>query len=217
MRTHSRSHNSRLALAGLGVMAALVAVAGNAQPARPADASVADEAPARTIRDIDFAAVAQPGATCADALEGSPPFLVLLDRGRSETLDEASLAQLEVDPEVLYGDLDGDGADEAVVQVVCTFGANGVEDAVQVWSIAGRGPVVLDRITAAPDDVAAASAFPPGVSDVVLDGDEITVTFTHHDEGDPNCCPSQQTEVSYQLDGGDLTPAGTPVTGPIEP
>jgi hypothetical protein len=218
VRTNSRSHNSRLALAGLGVMAALVAVAGNAQPARPADAAVNDRAADRTIDEIDFTTVAQPGSTCTEGLDDTPPFLVVVDGGRSELLDEDSVTQIEVEPEVLYGDLDGDGADEAVVQVVCTYGANGAQDAVQVWTLSSRGgPVVVDRVTEAPDEVAEASAFPPGVADVALDGDELVVTFTQHADDDPNCCYSQEADVRYELDGDDLATVGSPVTGPVEP
>ena len=217
VRTHSRSHNSRLALAALGVMAGLVAVAGNAQPARPVEAAVRDAVPERRIDDIDFTTVAQPGSACTEALRDDPPFLVLVEGGRSALLDDRTLTQLEVDPDVLYGDLDGDDADEAVVRVVCNYGANGAQDSVQVWTLAPRGPVVIDRISAAPADVAATSAFPPGVRSVELDGTEISVAFTHYADDDPNCCPSQQTEVRYQLDGAELETVGAPVTGPIEP
>ncbi|MBN2624589.1 MAG: LppP/LprE family lipoprotein [Acidimicrobiales bacterium] len=212
MRTHSRSHNSRVALAGLGMMAALVALAGNAQPAPPADAAVADRSAGQQISEVDFTRVAQPGNACSQGMQGRPPLLVLVEGGSSEVLDDRSFTRLEVDPAVLYADLDGDGADEAVVRVVCNYGANGEQDTVQVWTLAARGPVVVDRISAAPDEVVDASAFPPGVHRVDVDGDELAVTFAVHADDDPHCCPSQQAEVRYRLDGGDLVPVGTPVT-----
>lgn len=212
VRTNSRSHNSRLALLGLGVMAALVALVSDTQPARPADAAVSDQSPSRAITDVDFATVAQPGVACAEGLEGRPPLLVAVHQSSSEMLDDRTYTHLEVGPDVLYGDLDGDGADDAVVQVTCHYGANGAQDTVQVWSMAERGPVVVDRVTSAPDAVAADSAFPPRVHAVAVDGDELAITFTRHVDGDPNCCPSQQTEVRYAFVGGDLAPVGEPVS-----
>jgi hypothetical protein len=215
VRTHSRSHNSRLALAGLGVMAALVALSSNAQPTRPADASVRDDAAAGAIHAVDFTTVAQPGSACADALEDAPPRLIAVESGASQLLDTDSLTQLEVDADVLYGDLDGDGADEAVVQAVCNYGANGAQATVQVWTVDRRLPVLLDTITAPPSE--AAGELIPGVSGVALDGTEISVTWTRYTDDDPNCCPSEQTVVRYALDGDELATVGRPVTGPIEP
>jgi hypothetical protein len=215
VRTHSRSHNSRLALAGLGVMAALVALASDAQPTQPADASVRDETPADAVRGVDFAALAQPGSACTDALEATPPRLITVEAGASQLLDEQSLAQLEVDGDVLYADLDGDGADEAVVHTVCTYGANGAQDTIQVWTVNGRLPMLIDTISAAPDDVVDDSELPPSVHSVAVDGSELVVTFTHYADGDPNCCPSEQTVVTYELDAG-LETVGRPQTGPAE-
>ncbi|HEX6570117.1 MAG TPA: hypothetical protein VF015_13155 [Acidimicrobiales bacterium] len=216
MRTHSRSHNSRVALAGLGVMAALVALASDSQPTRPADAAVRDRGASRTIEDIDFAAVAQSGTTCAEGVQDGAPLLVAVEGGSSKLLDTGSLARLEVDAHPLYGDLDGDGDDEAVVSVTCNYGANGAQDTVQVWAIDGNRPVVVDRVTRAPDDVADASRFPPAVTDVTLDGAELAVTFSVHADDDPNCCATQQAVVRYELDDGDLAVVGRPVVRPIE-
>lgn len=216
MRTYSRSHNSRRALAALGVMAALVALAGNPEPARPADAAVGDGTPdgPADVRSIDFATLAQPGTACTDAVTGAPPRLIAVAGGASEVLDEQSFAQLEVDGEVLYADLDDDGEDEAVVHAQCAYGANGVQDTVQVWSLNGRLPMLIDTITGPPEDVADDSSLPPAVQDVAVDGDELLITFTHYGDDDPNCCPSSQTVVTYALDGG-LVPVGDPSTGPI--
>ncbi len=216
MRTRSRSHNSRRALAALGVMAALVALAGNPEPAPPADAAVGDGAPAgpTDVRGIDFTALAQPGSACADAVTGTPPPLIGVTGGASDLVDEQSFARLEIDGEVLYADLDDDGDDEAVVHAQCSYGANGVQDTVQVWALNGRLPMLIDTITGPPAEVADDSSLPPRVRDVAVDGDELLVTFTHYGDDDPNCCPSQQTVVTYELDNG-LEPVGDPSTSSI--
>jgi hypothetical protein len=219
VRTHSRSHNSRLALATLGVLAALAAVAGDSQPATPADASVGDggpaPAPAIDVRDIDFASLAQPGAACAQALDAPPPGLIALQQGASELLDERSFSRLELKGDVLYADLNGDGNDEAVVHAACTFGANGVQDTVQVWAVRGRLPLLVDTVTAPPDEVADDSAFPPSVVDVAVDGDTVEVTYSSYADDDPHCCPSGQAVVTYELAGG-LEVVGEPETSSVE-
>ena len=216
MRTRSRSHNSRRALAALGVMAALVALAGDPEPAQPADAAVGDGAPAdpADVRGIDFTALAQPGSACTDAVSGAPPQLIGVTGGASEVIDEQSFARLEIDGEVLYADLDDDGDDEAVVHAQCAYGANGVQDTVQVWALNGRLPILIDTITGPPAEVAEDSALPPAVRDVAVDGDELLVTFTHYGDDDPNCCPSEQTVVTYELRDG-LAPVGDPATSAI--
>ncbi len=214
MRTHSRSHNSRLALAGLGVMAALVALASDAQPTRPAAADARDETPSEIVRSIDFTTVAQPGGGCTEALPDAPR-LIQVEHGESLLLDEPSFTRLEVDGDVLYADLDGDGADEAVVHAVCNYGANGAQHSVQVWTVNVRVPKLVATITGAPDDVADDSEFPPAVRDIEVDGSELAVTFTRYAAGTPHCCPTEQAVVTYELDDG-LEAVGNAVIGPIE-
>jgi len=206
VRTRSRSHSSRLALAALGVLAGLVALAGGADatPRTPA-APAADP-----IRAIDFADVSQPGSACSEGLRVAPPKRIAVDRGSSALLDLGRLTRLEVDDKVAYGDLDGDGADEAVVHAVCTFGANGAEDTLAVWAMEDGDPVVVD--TLAEPSTRLTGPFPPAVKKVAVADDEVAVTWTHYAADDPNCCPSQQTVLRYQLDDGSLRQVGRAAT-----
>jgi LppP/LprE lipoprotein len=210
----SRSHTPRLALAGLGLAAGLVALASDAQPSLPAEAATA-ETPSEIVRGLDFTTVAQPGDACAEALPDDTPGRIPIERGESRLLDEPSLTQLEVGGRVLYGDLDGDGADEAVVRATCNFGANGAQATVGVWTVNRRIPVLVDSINGAPSSVADDSRFPPAAIDVSVVDDELVVTFDGYADDDPNCCPTQQSVVTYRLDGDELTVAGRPVTAPL--
>jgi len=196
-------------------MAGLVAVASDAQPTRPADATVGDDAASDAVRAVDFTAVAQPGSACADALSAASPRLIPVEGGASKLLDDSSFAQLEIDSEVLYADLDDDGSDEAVVRAVCTYGANGAQDTVQVWTVNGRLPMLIDTISSPPAEVADDSELPPSVLGVEVDGGQLLITFSHYADDDPNCCPTQQTVVTYELDAG-VEVVGDPDTGPIE-
>ena len=189
MRSNSRSRASWLALAGLGLAAAA-----------PTD-----------IRAVDFGEVAPPGSACAEGLRFTPPAAIPVARGRSPVLDIGRVTRLEVDPNVAYGDLDGDGRDEAVVHVVCTYGANGAEDTVHVWAQARAGRTVhVASLTEPPRSIT--GPLPPAVEDVAVDGRQVEVTWTQYVAGDRNCCPSRLTTVTYELDGAGLDRVGRPVT-----
>ena len=213
MRSNSRSRASWLGLAGLGLAAAVFAASSGGRSSQRADASttgsVAADAPA-DIRAVDFGEVAPPGSACAEGLRFTPPAAIPVARGRSPVLDIGRFTRLEVDPDVAYGDLDGDGNDEAVVHVVCTYGANGAEDTVHVWTQRRGRTVHVASLTEPPRSVA--GPLPPAVEAVAVDGPQVEVTWTRYAAGDPNCCASRLTTVSYELDGDALERVGRPVT-----
>lgn len=215
VRTRSRSHASHLTLAALGLMASVVALASDPRPTPAVDASAASDAPSATIREVDFAAASQPGSACASGLDDALPVVIGLDEGSSGVLDPRTVTRLEIDDDIAYGDLDGDGREEAVVHATCHYGANGVQDTVQVWAIRRGRRALVDTITEAPPAVAAGSRFPPAVLGVGVAGGEVEVTFTGHADDDPHCCPSQQTVVRYRLVSGELETTGRAVTSSI--
>jgi LppP/LprE lipoprotein len=214
VRSNSRSRASWLALAGLGLAAAVFAASSGGRSSQSADASVAGSVAAAAptdIRAVDFGEVAPPGSACAEGLRFTPPAAIPVARGRSPVLDIGRVTRLEVDPNVAYGDLDGDGRDEAVVHVVCTYGANGAEDTVHVWAQARAGRTVhVASLTEPPRSIT--GPLPPAVEDVAVDGRQVEVTWTQYVAGDRNCCPSRLTTVTYELDGAGLDRVGRPVT-----
>ena len=208
MRTPTRSHNSRLALVALGVLAALVALSGGASGtagAGPAAPAVDD-----TVRDVDFTSLAQPGTTCAEGLRIAPPRRIAVEEGESGLLDLGRLTRLEVDDDVAYGDLDGDGAEEAVVHTVCAYGANGAQDTVQVWAVDDDEPVLVD--TLGEPSTRVTGPLPPSLVDAAVHDGELVLTWTHYGDDDPNCCPSGETALRYELDHGALDQVGRAVT-----
>jgi hypothetical protein len=214
VRIATRSHNSRVALVGLAALAAVVALAGGGGTG-PTDAAAAGPARAvddgDAIRDVDFADVAQPGTACAEGLRISPPRRISVAGGHSGLLDLGRQTRLEVDDDVAFGDLDDDGADEAVVHATCTYGANGAQDSVQVWTLDGDGdPVVVATVDE--PSTRLTGPLPPAVKSVALRDGEVAVTWTSYDDDDPNCCPSKQTVLRYALDGDALEQVGRPVT-----
>jgi len=207
--TPTRSHNSRLALVALGVLAALVALSGGASGT--AGAGPVAPAPVEdTVRDVDFSGLAQPGTTCAEGLRIAPPRRIAVDEGESGLLDLGRLTRLEVDHDVEYGDLDGDGAEEAVVHTVCAYGANGAQDTVQVWAVDDDEPVLVD--TLGEPSTRVTGPLPPALVDAAVDDGELVLTWTHYGEDDPNCCPGGKTALRYELDDGALDQVGRAVT-----
>jgi hypothetical protein len=213
VRSDSRSRASWLGLAGLGLALAVFAASSGGRSSPRADASAtgpgAADAPA-DIHDVDFGEVAPPGSACAEGLRFTPPAAIPVAQGRSPVLDIGRVTRLEVDPQVAYGDLDGDGDDEAVVHVVCTYGANGAQDTVHMWTQRRGRTVHVASLTEPPRSIA--GALPPAVSGVAVDGEHVEVTWTRYAADDPNCCPSQLTTVTYELDGDALDRVGRPVT-----
>ena len=209
VRARSRSHNSRVALLLLGVLATLLALSGGAQQNGP---DAAEAAPAGDpVRDVDFSSLAQPGTVCAEGLRIAPPRRISVDEGHSGLLDLGRLTRLEVDDAVVYGDLDGDGSDEAVVHALCTYGANGSQDTIQVWSVnSDDDPTLVDSLSEPPARVT--GPFPPAVKAIVVRNGQLLVTWTHYRDGDPNCCASQQTVLRYELDDGALDQVGRAAT-----
>jgi hypothetical protein len=197
VRNDSRSRASWLGLAGLGLAAAVFAASSGGTSSPRADAS-------------PTAPVAPPGSACAEGLRFTPPAAIPVARGRSSVLDIGRVTRLEVDPDVVYGDLDGNDTDEAVVHVVCTYGANGAEDTVHVWTQRGGRTVHVASLTEPPRSVT--GALPPAVAGVAVHGAQVEVTWTRYAADDPNCCPSRLATVTYELDGDALDRVGRPVT-----
>jgi hypothetical protein len=214
VRPLKRSHNTPLVLAGLGALAVLASVSGGASSAPPVGAaSTSSDAPRvdpQAIRAVDFGEVAQPGEACSNGLRFAPPGQIPVRDGRSQVLDLAQLTQLVVDPDVAYSDLDGDEVEEAIVHVTCTYGANGAEDSVDVWSLDGSEPVPVASLDAPPE--ALDSNLPPTVRSVGAANGRVVVNWSSYADDDPRCCPSEQVRASYELEDDELSTVGDLVT-----
>jgi hypothetical protein len=198
----------------LAVLASVSGGASNAPAVEAAGTSAgASSVDPQAIRAIDFGEVAQPGDACSNGLRFSPPGQIPVSGGRSQVLDLAQLTQLIVDPNVAYSDLNDDGVEEAVVHVTCTFGANGTEDSVDVWSLEGDEPVQTASLDAPPS--ALDSDLPPAVQGVDASDGQVVVTWSSYADDDPQCCPSEQAEASYELDDDELSTVGDLITSAL--
>ncbi len=88
--------------------------------------------------------------------------------------------------DVAFGDLTGDGRDEAVVRMTCTpEQSNGVADEIQVFGPGSElltSPVLRNRTNA---------DFAPAVRTLTVSGGAITGTAYYWAPSDPHCCPSE--------------------------
>jgi hypothetical protein len=110
---------------------------------------------------------------------------------------------------VAYGDVTGDGQDDAVVQLSCTPAeSNGQVDEIQVF---GPGAELL--ATPAVPNVNG-SDFAPAIKTLAVENGRITGTAFQWKADDPHCCPSQTLPFSFTWNAAraafDATP--TPAT-----
>jgi hypothetical protein len=168
----------------------------------------------QAIRLLDFAEIDQIGGTCDEGLAGTVPRTISVTDGESALLDEEFFVRLEVDGDVTYGDLDGDGRDEAVVHTICEYGANGAQDSIQVWDLDTGTAEVKASLGEPPTSVT--GPLPPAVKGVAIEEDgTLAVTWTHYSDDDPNCCPSLESTIRYLVAGTQITQIGAPDTDPV--
>lgn len=166
----------------------------------------------RAIRLLNFNELDQGGSTC-DAVPGEAPSTIPVTGGESDVLDDQWFVRLVVDESAVYGDLDGDGNDEAIVHTVCEFGANGAQDQIQVWDVSTGATEPRAMLEEPPAEIS--EGLPPTVKDVAVDDGALAVTWSHYGDSDPRCCPSLESVVRYEVTGDAVEQVGDPQTTTI--
>jgi len=213
---------------GLGGLALVVAARGT-ESARNADSSrgdgaatvvagdpasaggasgLADVVSGQSIQLLDFEQIDQAGTACSDALPGELPDTIDVSGGESDMLDDERVVQLVVDETVVYGNLDDDAADEAVVHTTCEYGANGQQDRIQVWDLETGAAIPKASTGRPPQNLT--GRFPGSVQDVTVTNDQVAVTWSRFADDDPACCASQTTTLTYEVEGNRLVEVGDP-------
>jgi hypothetical protein len=96
-----------------------------------------------------------------------------------------------------FGDLDGDGIDDAAVVLATSGGGSGTFISLEA--------VINDKGT--PKHVASAELGDRvRVESVVIESGEITVDMVTHGPEDPLCCPTVEATQKYKLQGDTLVP-----------
>jgi hypothetical protein len=98
-----------------------------------------------------------------------------------------------------FGDLDGDGVGDAAVLLVETSGGSG--SFVYLAAVLNQNGEPLNQATMLLGDRAQ-------VEELTIEGKQIRVKMLTHGPEDPLCCPSQESQGTYTLEGSALVPEG---------
>jgi hypothetical protein len=138
------------------------------------------------LKNMTFQGIYDEPVSLADGLYEGEPFV---EGG-------ASKPTVTLTPFIAFGDLDGDGMDDAAVLLVENSGGSGVFVYLAAVSNREGGPenvattLLGDRVS--PNSIA------------IEDG-EAVLEVASHAEDDPMCCPSLKTRTTYGLQNGELT------------
>lgn len=179
-------------------------------PGVPTDqlASVVND---RALRLMNFRELEQSPEVCGEGISeevSSTLSSIALSEGESGTIDEENLTELFVGEDVAYGDISGNGVDEAIVHALCTYGANAREHNLQVWDVGGGVADIVATVPEPGEDVT--GPFPPDVRSFGVEDGSLVVSWSRHQGDDPHCCPSGEAEVRYRMIGGEIVPLGDP-------
>lgn len=161
------------------------------------------------------------GAASAPTLEQLNNMTYTLPDGRTATLVDGSYEELPapdaavaivrvniVEDLTAFGDLNGDGVDDASVILVDAPGGSGVFN--YLATVVGEGGEPSNADTVALGDRTFVKTNTVADQTIALEVDA-------HAEDDPMCCPSEQRVWTYALEGGSLTQTGNEYVGTVEP
>jgi hypothetical protein len=94
-----------------------------------------------------------------------------------------------------FGDLDGDGADEALIVSVLNTGGTGQFDAITVYTMRDGGPAILGQIPGG-------DRGDGGISSASITDGAVVVERMMSQEGDGACCPSKAQHEVWRFQGG---------------
>ncbi len=100
--------------------------------------------------------------------------------------------------QMLVGDLDGDGTDDAVAIVNCTFGGNAVFQAVILWTAGDEPRDIWPQMNDGAVELVG-DGYVALVRSVELDGDTLVVDWLGSLPGDARCCPSLPVSSRFEM------------------
>lgn len=134
------------------------------------------------------------------------------DDGFPVTLVNGEYEQYSID--VTYGDLNADGADEAIVLWfwdATDSGGNGYgTPGADVYSMVGGKPVLLSSIEGGSKGDGGM------INDILVKDGKVIVSRTVWQDGDPTCCPTLSTVEEWSLKSGKIVKTKTIKSSPIK-
>ena len=143
----------------------------------------AHSSPVHTVRSVDWKNRPYDLYCGRDELETQ----ILVD-GEAKTESDGEAPHLSSFIGATYGDVTGDGIDEALISINCAYSASYETPNLLTYGVAGSSVVQLGQVL---------TSFEPKIIDGVL----VTVD-PEFGPDDPHCCPSNESVTSCQLKGG---------------
>jgi len=110
---------------------------------------------------------------------------------------------------VTYGDVNGDGRDEAVVDLLCSTGGTANWHYVYVFALANGSPTNLGRLQSG-------SRAYGGLLKVAIDQNMLVLDFADSERRIGDCCSEGYIRVKYRLQDGRFIEVGTRLTGDVD-
>ena len=132
-------------------------------------------------------------------VEGKSVTAVTLVGSKGQINEDDGGEQFWLDEEhVVFGDLDGDGVDDAIVVLVSSGGGSGIF--YQLVAVTQRNGIVEtpavkslgDRIT---------------INQINIANRVVTVDMITHGPDDPSCCPTERQVLKLKVQGSEFVPA----------
>ena len=165
----------------------------------------------KSVRQIDFKNFTY-APVCGGDISGEPFAVIPVKDGTinnvrevngiSEVIDEKLPNYFNVEV-AGYGDVDGDGIEEAIIESDCGTGGTGVFDEGYVYALKDGKPVLLARIEGGDRAYG-------GIREITISGGIVTVDRSDPGENGANCCAEIGIKTRYKWNGKTLAAFGKP-------
>jgi hypothetical protein len=169
------------------------------------------------VRSVDWRNMTYPGDACGPTNTPAGGYVVHDGQGPAvgeitNSGQDAFVAEsIDAGDTVGYGDLTGDGRDEAVVSVFCRSGGSFKWSVPWLYTTDPAAAGGIRRLTAVdPPPGAALHVGPRFLVSAVIEAGRLTTSWSAVTETDPVCCPTKLVTFHQRWTGSALTPDGTP-------
>jgi hypothetical protein len=162
------------------------------------------EGEGNAIRKVDFANFTFPADACGTTFAQPPSGGFALTNGEAAngTPRDEGFYSVTLHVDIAYGDLTGDGNDEAAILLDCNAGTRPVVFG-WIYTLGTSGPSALAAITFG-GTVQAITTSAAQLLDVRIEQGRVMARWAVYVAGDPACCPSGQTTSALRWNGTSL-------------
>lgn len=166
-----------------------------------------------SVRAVDFDRFTFPASTCAHVIDHAPSGGYRLDAGvlTSDGDDGIEPFRVQLHAARSFGDLDGDGVDEAALVLDCDRGGGPVPVG-WIYTATGGRARPLARLELDGDSLPLPGVLDTALVDLRIAGGTVVSTWDVYLDGDALCCPARLATVTWTWNGSALAPGAPAVT-----